>query len=150
MKVALDTNVLAYAEGINGAEMRSAALDLLERLPGESVVVPVQVLGELFHVLVRKGGRSRVEARDAILAWQDAYAVADTSEPVLRSAAELSAGGQLGIWDSVILSVASASGCRLLLSQDLQNGFTWNGVTVADPFAPVKNDLLEGILGTHQ
>ena len=40
--------------------------------------------------------------------------------------------------DAVILSAAAESGCRLLLSQDLQEGFTWNGVTVTNPFAPRK------------
>ena len=33
MKVALDTNVLAYAEGANGAAMRDKALELIQRLP---------------------------------------------------------------------------------------------------------------------
>ncbi len=54
MKVALDTNILADAEGTNGVEMRDRALDLIQRLPERSIVVPVQALGELFHVLVRK------------------------------------------------------------------------------------------------
>jgi hypothetical protein len=33
MKIALDTNVLAYAEGANGAAMRDKALELIQRLP---------------------------------------------------------------------------------------------------------------------
>ena len=33
MRVALDTNILAYAEGVNGAPMRKAALELVQRLP---------------------------------------------------------------------------------------------------------------------
>ena len=60
MRVALDTNVLAYAEGINGAERRDAALALIRRLPQEAAVVPAQVLGELFNVLVREGGQVAV------------------------------------------------------------------------------------------
>jgi predicted nucleic acid-binding protein len=64
VRIAFDTNVLAYAEGINGAERRDAALNLIRRLPQEAAVVPVQVLGELFNVLVRKGGKSRSDARD--------------------------------------------------------------------------------------
>ena len=55
MRIALDTNVLAYAEGINGAERRDVALNLIRRLPQEAAVIPVQVLGEFFNVLVRKG-----------------------------------------------------------------------------------------------
>ena len=54
MNVALDTNVLAYAEGTNGAAMRDKALEVIQRLPQGTIVLPVQTLGELFNVLVRK------------------------------------------------------------------------------------------------
>jgi predicted nucleic acid-binding protein len=54
MRIGLDTNVLAYAEGVNGAGMRDKTLDLIQRLPMGAVVIPVQALGELFNVLVRK------------------------------------------------------------------------------------------------
>ena len=37
MRVALDTNVLAYAEGINGATKKEAALDLIQKLPPGTV-----------------------------------------------------------------------------------------------------------------
>jgi len=46
----------------------------------------------------------------------------------------------------VILSAAAEGGCRLLLTQDSQEGFAWNGVTVTNPFAPKKNDLLIALL----
>jgi predicted nucleic acid-binding protein len=145
--VALDTNVLAYAEGVNGTVMRASALGLLEGLPAEAAVVPVQSLGELFNVLVRKAGRSRVDARAAILAWRDAFPVIETSASVMLAAADLAADHRIGIWDAVILAAASASGCRLLLSEDLQDGFTWGGVTVTNPFSPSRHPLLAALLG---
>ena len=61
LRLALDTNVLAYAEGVNGPERQEHARRLIQRLPSDIVVVPVQALGELFHVLVRKAGRSRAD-----------------------------------------------------------------------------------------
>ncbi len=67
MKIALDTNVLAYAEGTNGAPMRDRTLELLHRMPVGAVVLPVQTLGELFNVLVRKARRRPVRARVAVL-----------------------------------------------------------------------------------
>lgn len=67
MRMALDTNVLAYAEGTNGAAMRDKTLALLQRLPPATVVLPVQVLGELFNVLVRKAKRRPARARAALL-----------------------------------------------------------------------------------
>jgi predicted nucleic acid-binding protein len=146
VRVALDTNVLAYAEGVNGSERRDAALALVRRLPQAAAVIPVQALGELFNVLVRKGRKSRREARDALLGWRDAFPVVATSTEVMLAAADLAADHQLGIWDAVILSTASQWGCRLLLSEDLQEGFTWAGVTVVNPFSSPQHALLHALL----
>jgi predicted nucleic acid-binding protein len=146
VRIALDTNVLAYAEGINGAERRDAALNLIRRMPQEAAVVPVQVLGELFNVLVRKGGRSRSDARDALLSWRDTFPVVATSPEVMLAAADLATDHRLGIWDAVILSAASQGGCRLLLSEDLQEGFTWAGVTIVNPFCSPRHVLLHALL----
>lgn len=146
MRVALDTNVLAYAEGVNGAERKRVALAFVLKLPQDSVVLPVQTLGELFHVLVRKAGRTPAKARAAILGWQDAFPVADTSAAVILAATEVAARHHLSIWDAVILAAASEAGCRLLLSEDLHDGFTWNGVTVSNPFASPLHPLLRALL----
>jgi predicted nucleic acid-binding protein len=147
VKIALDTNVLAYAEGVNDAAKRDIALEQMRGLPQEAVVIPVQVLGELFHVLTRKAGKSRAEAREALLAWRDTFPVIETAPEMMLAAADLATDHQFSIWDAVILSVASQSGCRLLLSEDLQDGFTWGGVTVANPFAARRHALLESLLG---
>ena len=146
MRVALDTNILAYAEGVNGAARRTIALNIIEKLRAESTFLPVQVLGELFHVLVRKAGRTPKRARSAILSWQDSFPQIETSSSVLISATDLACDHGLGIWDAIILAAASAAGCRLLISEDLQDGFTWNGVTVANPFAENLNSLLASAL----
>lgn len=148
MRVALDTNILAYAEGINGAAMKRSALELIEKLPDGAALVPVQVLGELFNVLVRKAGRTRGKARAAVQSWQDAFPVIETSAEVVNSAADLATDHQFGIWDAVILSAAAEAGCRLLLTEDLHEGFTWRGVTATNPFSPVKHELLTALIAS--
>ena len=65
----------------------------------------------------------------------------------MLAAADLATDHQLGIWDAVILSAASQAGCRLLLSEDLQEGFTWGGVTVVNPFSSPQHALLHALLG---
>ncbi len=135
MRVALDTNILAYAEGVNGSPRKKTALAFIDKLPADETFIPLQALGELFAVLVRKAGRTPARARNAVLTWQDAYSSIETSAGVLASAMDLAAGHQLAIWDAIVLSAAAAAGCRYLLSEDLQDGFTWNGVTVVNPFA---------------
>lgn len=111
MRLAFDTNFLAYAEGVNGAARRDASLDMIRRLPQEMVVIPAQVLGELFNVLVRKAGRTRSEARDALLGWKDAFSVFETFSEVMVTAFDLATDHQIGVWDSVVLSAAAHAGC---------------------------------------
>jgi predicted nucleic acid-binding protein len=146
MKIALDTNVLAYAEGTNGLAMRDKALDLIQRLPPGAIVLPVQALGELFNVLVRKARRQPARARSAVLSWRDAYSVIETSAAVMVNATDLASAHGLTIWDSVVLAASAEGECRLLLSEDLQEGFTWRGVTVTNPFAPTHHPLLASLL----
>jgi predicted nucleic acid-binding protein len=146
MRVALDTNILAYAEGVNGAAMKRTALGLVEKLPEGAALLPVQTLGELFNLLVRKVGRAPAKARTAILSWKDAFPLIETSAQVMLAAADLATDHQFTIWDAVILSAAAEAGCRLLLSEDLQEGFTWKGVTVTNPFPTPKHALLVNLL----
>lgn len=146
MRVALDTNILAYAEGVNGEDMKRTALELVEKLPESAVLLPVQTLGELFNLLVRKAGRAPTRARKAILSWRDAFPLIETSAEVMLAATDLATDHQLSIWDAVILSATAEGGCRLLLSEDLQEGFTWKGVTITNPFAHKKHELLVALL----
>lgn len=147
MKVALDTNILVYAEGVNGVAKRDEALALLRGLPAHAVVVPAQALGELFNVLVLKAKRPRDTARTAVLTWRDAFAVSETSAVVMINAIDLATDHEMSVWDAVVLSAAAEAECRLLLSEDLQDGFTWRGVTVTNPFGARPHVLLKGLLG---
>ncbi|HXT80223.1 MAG TPA: PIN domain-containing protein [Acetobacteraceae bacterium] len=135
MRVALDTNILAYAEGLNGAERQRAATDILRELAVEEVVIPAQALAELFTLLVRKAQRPVREVRTAVTLWHDASLVAETSSGVLMDAMELSVRHKFALWDGIMLAAAASSGCRWLLSEDMQSGFTWRGVTIRNPFA---------------
>jgi predicted nucleic acid-binding protein len=144
--VALDTNILAYAEGVHGAARKANALDLIQRLPAGAALLPVQTLGELFQLLVRKVNRTPAQARSAILGWRDAFPLIETSETVIVGAAELAATHRFSFWDGVVLASAAEGGCRLLLSEDLQEGFTWNSVTVTNPFGVSSHPLLTGLL----
>lgn len=150
MIVALDTNLLAYAEGVNDSARQATALKIIQALPDGAVILPVQVLGELFRVLTAKLKRSAGDARAAILSWRDAMPVHDTTDQALVSAMDLVADHGLQIWDALILAVAADARCRLLLSEDLQDGFTWRGVTVVNPFAATPHPLLAALLSPAQ
>ena len=134
MRVALDTNVLAYAEGLGDEVRCQLASDLIAKLNPINFLVPVQVLGELSRVLTSKLKRSSADARELLLSWSDAVVVADTTWAAFQSAMDLTVDHQISMWDALIMSVAAENKCRLLISEDFQNGFTWRGVTVVNPF----------------
>jgi predicted nucleic acid-binding protein len=148
VRVVLDTNILAYAEGVNGASKQAPALGLIQCLERDSSFVPVQVLGELFRVLTGKAGWRPSKARAAILTWCDAFPLIETSGAAMLSASELATMHHFSIWDAVVISAASEAGCRVLISEDLQNGFTWSGVTVVNPFASERHPLLAALLSS--
>jgi predicted nucleic acid-binding protein len=146
LRVALDTDVLVYAEGFapleRDAHKPAAARDVIAGLWRHRVLVPVQVLGELYRVLTGKAGRAPADARAAIMAWGDSVTVLGTSAAVMLAAVDLAADHGLSIWDAVVLAAAAEGGCRLVLAEDMQHGFAWRGLTVADPFAPERHPLL--------
>ena len=145
MKVALDTNVLAYAEGIGDEARRRKTHALLSALPVDNVVLPAQTLGELFRVLTGKGGVARTKARTIVLSWSDAFSVHDSTHTAFLSAFDLAAEMSMQIWDGLILSVAAEARCRILLSEDFQHGFTWRGVTVVNPYTDEVHPLIKAL-----
>ena len=146
MRVALDTCILAYAEGVGDAARCATAIGLIEQLPTELVLLPAQTLGELFRVLTAKAKREAGPTREAMMAWADSFEVADSSWSAFQSAMDLAMDHKLQIWDALIMAVAAENRCRLLVTEDLQNGFIWRGITVVNPFAEPLSPLLANIL----
>lgn len=150
MRVALDSNILVYFEGLGvtaadkGKE--AVAQALVEHLPADRIAVPAQVLGETFRVLVHKQGLARAEARQRLMAWPEAAAILPTNLDAMARAMALAADHQIPIWDAVILAVAAENGCAVLLSEDFQDGLAFNGTTVVNPFATPPHPLLSQLL----
>ena len=146
MRIALDTNVLVYAEGLNDASRRDAARNLVSNVPRNETFLPVQVLGELFRALTHKGRWTAHAARESVLEWRNTFDSIAASEDTLLSAMDLACDHQFAIWDAIVVSTAADAGCRLLLSEDMQDGFVWRGLTIANPFATQRHPLLDAAL----
>lgn len=149
-RVAFDTNVIAYAAGVERSPDDAAKIEtsraLLRRLGGRAALVaPVQVLGELYVVLTRSGA-SREEARDTVLRVAEAFSVAASSNSAFLSAVDLASLHKLQFWDALIVNAAAEAGCTLLLSEDMAAGFAWRGTVVVNPFAPSPDERLTRLM----
>lgn len=144
MTIALDTNILVYATGVDDEHRQRRAIDLLARIDDREIILPVQVLGEYFRVLTKLSHR---EAASIVLAWRTRFDCVDTSAHVLEQALQVTTDHHLSIWDAIVLASAAEAGCSMLISEDMHNGFTWAGVTIVDPFALPAHPLLTALLG---
>lgn len=142
MRVAVDTNVLLYAEGLDDARRQILATDTIDRIGRDRIVAPVQVLGEVFRVVVRKARKTPGEAAEIVEGWRATLAIAATTTSAFDAACGLAVRHGLQIWDAIIIAVAAEAQCTLLLSEDLQEGFTWAGVTVVNPLRDPPHPLL--------
>lgn len=147
MLVAVDTNVFAYAEGGDDPEKAEIARRWLRGFAGQ-VVMPTQVAGELYNVLTRRYRYDRAVARERVRRWRSATLFQPSSAEDFDDALALAQAHDLQIWDALILVISASSGCRLLLSEDMQDGFVYRGVTVANPFAERLHPLLASMLDT--
>jgi predicted nucleic acid-binding protein len=143
MKIAIDTNILVYAEGAFGrvgdAQKVIRARAVMTELIDHEAVLPVQVLGELHNVLTRKAHIAPDIAKKTIIRLYTGFSIAHSSGQALLGALDLSAEHGLPTFDALILSVAAEAHCRYLLSEDFQNGFTYRGVTILNPFTEPLN-----------
>lgn len=134
--VFVDTNVFVYARDAGEPGKQSAAAAWLEHLWRERMGrTSVQVLSEYYVTVTRKldPGLPPVDAWDdvrALLAWRPW----PVDAPLLERGREIGLRHRLGWWDSLIVAAAEAQGCSLLLSEDLQDGGVYAGVTVRSPF----------------
>lgn len=140
MRVAFDTNILVYADAGDRTEQDEGkwlvVLDCISAhvAAGDRLFVPAQVLLELFDVLCRKAALGRNEASARVASWRDAMDIVPTNEAVLDAAMMLATQHGLRIFEAIILAAAAQAGCDALYTEDMQHGFTWNGVRVVNPF----------------
>lgn len=139
----VDTNVLVYARDEGGGAKQNAASAWLEHLwISRDGRISTQVLQELYNVLTRKLSRPVAKAlarADVVrfLSWDPLIPDGRTFDVAFA----IEDRYQLSWWDSLIVAAAQQQGCRYLLSEDLQAGQDFDGVTVLDPFQVSPSDI---------
>ena len=127
----VDTNVLAYAYDADSGDKGERAREVLADIDG--AVVSTQVVLELFAVLTRKLGLTRDAAEEATESLMELEVVA-TDARLVREGLRISRDHDISHWDAMIIAAAAASGCEVLLTEDLNDGQVIEGVRVVNPF----------------
>ena len=142
MRIALDSNVMIYAEGLTDDLRNGVAQELIGAIPGRSLIIPLQAAAETLRWLLRKAKLPHDEAKHSINRWIDNYATQPTDSTVMKVAVELVASHRLQVFDAVVLAAAAEARAAVLLSEDMQDGFQWRGVTIVNPFAVKPSPII--------
>ena len=147
MRVAVDTNIVGYVEGLDDADRQRRAKAVLARLEPRDIMFPVQAAAELHRLLMRRQRVGPAAATAAVRRWQSKLPIhSPTTAAVMDGALDLAADHGFQIFDAIILAASAEAGCRMLLSEDMHDGFVWRGVTVVNPFAASPHPLLADLL----
>jgi predicted nucleic acid-binding protein len=130
----LDTNVLLYCDDSGSPVKQQKALEIVlgHRRKGTGVV-SLQVLQEYFANATRKLGLDPDLAKQKVEVYAR-FRVVEPSVADLLAAVDLHRLHKLSIWDALILRSAKQSGCRVLLSEDMQHDQVIGGVRIVNPF----------------
>ncbi len=130
----LDTNILLYCDDCAYASKQRRALELvLEHKAQRTGVVSLQVLQEYFVNATRKLGLDPGLARQKV----EAHSRFDVFEPVaadILAAIDFHRLHRISYWDALVLHSARKSGCRVVLTEDMQHGQEFDGVKIVNPF----------------
>ena len=144
--VFVDTNVFVYARDVTEPPKQARAAAWLAYLWREqSGRTSVQVLSEFYVTVTRKltPGLAPDEAWDDLMAlftWRPQ----PIDEALLRRGREVELRHRISWWDSLIVGAAQLQGCDLLLTEDLQDGGVYGGVTARSPFTFALGEAAPG------
>ena len=136
MPVFVDTNVLVFARDAGERNKQPQAQAWLEELwRTRTGRLSLQVLSEFYVTVTRKldPGLPPDEARADIRAFH-AWRPVSADEQMIEAAWSLEDRYSLSFWDALILAAARAAGCDRVLSEDLSEGESYDGVVVVNPF----------------
>jgi len=89
-------------------------------------VVSTQVISEVCANLLKKAHMPEDTLAEVIASFYDAYVVVAIDQAVLLDASGLRKRHSFSYWDSLIVSAALASSCKVLYSEDMQHKLVIN------------------------
>ena len=132
----LDTNLLVYVFDDDCPEKQARAQSLTREAMATGLGrISTQVLMEFYVASTRKLKRplSHADAELAVTGFATLPVVC-VDERSVRTAVARAGRHSLSLWDSMIVQAAVESGCRTLLTEDMQHGREIHGVRVQNPF----------------
>jgi predicted nucleic acid-binding protein len=147
IRVAIDSNILIYAEIEPDSAKGVRSADLILRTARDGVI-PAQALGEFLRFVQRRFPASFEDAIRQALLYQSVFITPPTTDAIINKASELARAHRMQLWDCVVCAASAEAGAKVLLTEDMQDGRILDGLRLMNPFVAANaksiDDLLAG------
>ncbi len=133
-KYTLDTNILIYSIDRNAGERHKKSIELIEQMAKCDCILTLQALSEFYSAVTRKGKMPHGVAQAQVNDWMILFSVVTAAPAVLQRAMQAVDEHQLSFWDAMLLETAVQANVTRFLSEDMQHGRLWKGMSIDNPF----------------
>jgi predicted nucleic acid-binding protein len=129
----LDTNVFVYSVDNADPDKQRRAQQVLRET--SDIVVSTQVMNEFYVITTRKLAIPLVaEDSAAIIDEMTQYTCVPVDADLVLRAIRAGQRWQLSHWDALMVVAAQQAACEVLLSEDLADCATYDGLQIQNPF----------------
>ena len=132
-KAFFDTSILLYMYGGNSSKRRRATELFAECAKKARIIVSAQVVQEFYAAGSRKLKIPHAPLREATAALLDLPLVV-LGPSHITAAMQNETRYEVSFWDALILAAAQSEDAQLLYTEDLNDGQSYGGVLVVNPF----------------
>lgn len=133
-KIFIDTNIFVYSLDNSDSTKKKKARKILKKLVNEhQPVISTQVIQEFYVTATKKLGVDQLVAKSIIRSFQN-FEVVHVNTDLIYNAIDCSILNKLSFWDSLIVSTAEFAKCKVIYSEDMNNGQKILGVEINNPF----------------
>jgi len=131
-KTFVDTNILIYAFTIDEPDKQAKALKYLDSC---QPVISTQVIKEFSNVLLKRGNVRQDRIKEIINEITEIVWVVNEELALIFAAFDIKERYRFSFYDSLIIATAVNSQCKVLLSEDMQDGQIIDGsIRIINPF----------------
>ena len=121
-RVFIDTNILLYAEFEDGSNKHRVTQKLLlQDLLGAEVFISTQVFNE-FYVQAMRKGKTADDIEAVLQQYITKFNVLPLDLGLVKDGWRIKRQYQFSYWDSLVVAASLSSACKVLYTEDLQDG----------------------------
>ena len=133
-KILIDSNVWIYLASKQDVRKKKIAGELIDS-HFNSIILSVQILGEIFTVLDKKTDLAKKEIANITSYYADSYMVIFSGKEIFNEAIRIRLKYGYSFFDSLIISTGIVADCTILYSEDLQhNQLIEKKLRIINPF----------------